>query len=81
MKTRKHINLALLLGISVSFLFLTALQVSAQYKEKEDSNYGNTPDRQVPYANYQEAYIQHFLESQLFTGAGREKAIRAFVQA
>jgi branched-chain amino acid transport system substrate-binding protein len=74
MRKLNHIKLALVLGVSVSFLFLTALQVSAQYKEKEDSNYGNTPDRQVPYANYQEAYIQHFLEPQLFTGAGREKA-------
>lgn len=74
MRKLKQTKLVLVLGVSVSFLFLTALQVSAQYKEKEDSNYGNTPDRQVPYANYQEAYIQHFLESQLFTGAGREKA-------
>ena len=74
MRKLKHINLALLLGISVSFLFLTSLQVSAQYKEKEDTNYGNTPDKQVPYANYQEAYIQHFIEEQLFTGAGREKS-------
>jgi len=74
MRKLKQMKLALVLGVLVSFLFLTALQVSAQYKEKEDSNYGNTPDRQVPYANYQEAYIQHFLESQLFTGAGREKA-------
>ena len=74
MRKLKHINLALLLGISVSFLFLTSLQVSAQYKEKEDKNYGNTPDKQVPYGNYQEAYIQHFIEEQLFTGAGREKS-------
>jgi len=74
MRKLKHIQLALVLGFSVSILFLTALQVGAQYKEKEDSNYGNTPDRQVPYANYQEAYKQHFLESQLFTGAGREKS-------
>ncbi len=73
MKKLKHINLALLLGISVSFLFLNVLQVSAQYKEKEDKNYGNTPDKQVPYANYQEAYIQHFEEPLDFTGAGREK--------
>lgn len=74
MKTRKRINLALLLGISVSFLCMTSQQLSAQYKEKEDTNYGNTPDKQVPYANYQEAYKQHFIESQDFTGAGREKA-------
>jgi len=74
MKTRKHINLTLLLGITLSILFMTALQVSAQYKEKEDKNYGNTPDKQVPYANYQEAYKQHFIEELEFTGAGRDKS-------
>ena len=73
MKRQKHIHLALSLGILVSFLFLGSRQISAQYKEKEDATYGNTPKKQVPYGNYQEAYKQHFIESQAFTGAGREK--------
>ena len=73
MKRQKHIHLALLVGLLVSFLFLGSMQTSAQYKEKEDANYGNTPKKQVPYGNYQEAYKQHFIEPQAFTGAGREK--------
>jgi len=73
MKRQKHIHLALSLGILVSFLFLGSMQTSAQYKEKEDATYGNTPKKQVPYGNYQEAYKQHFIEPQAFTGAGREK--------
>ena len=43
-----------------------------RYQEKED-NYGNTPKNWVPYANFENAYIQHFMEPQAFTGAGREK--------
>ena len=71
MRKPKHIQLALFLGIS-GFLLLQTTQLSAQYQEKEDKNYGNTPDKQIPYANYQDAYIQHFVEEQAFTGAGRE---------
>jgi len=73
MKKQKHIHLLLLLGVTIAFFFLTSLQVGAQYKEKEDTNYGNTPDKQVPYGNYQKAYMQHFVEEQAFTGAGRNK--------
>jgi branched-chain amino acid transport system substrate-binding protein len=53
-----------------SLLCLTTLHTTAQYKEK---NYGNTPDKMVPYGNYQDAYKKHFIEPQTFTGAGREK--------
>jgi len=70
----KHINLALILGISVFLFFQSGLQIAAQYQEKEDKNYGNTPDKQVPYGAYQEAYKKHFIEPLEFTGAGREKA-------
>ena len=75
MKMRKfnHIRLTLILGVSGFLLFQTSHELSAQYQEKEDKNYGNTPDKQVPYANYQDAYIQHLIEPQAFTGAGREK--------
>jgi branched-chain amino acid transport system substrate-binding protein len=63
---------------SASFFLATCLliclpqhELSGQYKEKE--NYGKTPDKMVPYGNYEEAYISHFKEPQAFTGAGREK--------
>ena len=74
MMKHKHINLALILGISVFLFFQSGLQIAAQYQEKEDKNYGNTPDKQVPYGAYQEAYKKHFIEPLEFTGAGREKA-------
>ncbi|MCK5207850.1 MAG: ABC transporter substrate-binding protein, partial [Cyclobacteriaceae bacterium] len=56
--------------IGVLFLSLS-ITVQAQYKEK---NYGNTPDKFVPYGNFQDAYIKHFMEPYPFLGAGREKA-------
>ncbi len=55
--------------IAIFFLFLI-ISVRAQYKEK---NYGNTPDEVVPYGNFQDAYIKHFMEPYPFLGAGREK--------
>ena len=73
MRIEKRRRLALTLGIAGCLLFLTALQGHAQYQEKEDKNYGNTPDKQVPYANYQDAYKKHFQEPMEFTGPGREK--------
>jgi len=73
MKKHKHINLALILGISGFLFFQSGVQVSAQYQEKEDKNYGNTPAKQVPYGAYQDAYKKHFVEPLEFTGAGREK--------
>ena len=70
LKQTKHIAfLALVMWISG----VTAFDLLGQYKEKEDSNYGNTPKNWVPYSSFQDAYIQHFLEEQAFTGAGREK--------
>ena len=71
MKNLVKSNQALSLFISTVLLFFSVQSSSAQYKEKE--NYGNTPDRMVPYANYQDAYIKHFEEPQAFTGAGRDK--------
>ena len=68
-QTKQITVLALTLLISV----ITAIDLSGQYKEKEDSNYGNTPKNWVPYSSFQDAYIQHFVEPQAFTGAGREK--------
>lgn len=73
MKKNKHINLLLILGISGFLFFLSGMQISAQYQEKEDKNYGNTPKKQVPYGAYQDAYKKHFIEPLEFTGAGREK--------
>lgn len=52
-------------------VFFLSIEGFAQYKEK---NYGNTPDEIVPYANFQNAYIKHFIEPWPFRGAGREKA-------
>ncbi len=62
----------LLLALCISGV--TAIDLSGQYKEKEDSDYGNTPEKMVPYSSFQDAYISHFLEPQAFTGAGREKS-------
>ena len=73
MRKQLHKKLFLLLGITGFVLVQASQPLNAQYQEKEDNNYGNTPDRQVPYANYQDAYKKHFLEPMEFTGAGREK--------
>ncbi len=51
-------------------LSTTAFDTVAQDQE---TNYGKTPEEMVPYGRYQDAYVKHFLEPQLFTGAGREK--------
>ena len=64
---RKSTILFVLTGL---IIFLPFQQSSAQYKEK---SYGNTPEKQKPYENYQDAYISHFQEELEFTGAGREK--------
>lgn len=73
MRISKRINLALIVGLTGFLMFQATLDSTAQYQEKEDTNYGNTPTRQIPYANWQDAYIKHFMEPQAFTGAGREK--------
>jgi branched-chain amino acid transport system substrate-binding protein len=55
----------------IGVLSLTlSISIQAQYKEK---NYGNTPDKFVPYGNFQNAYVKHFMEPYPFLGAGREK--------
>jgi branched-chain amino acid transport system substrate-binding protein len=60
-----------LLLIVTGLLFLVPMQrIAAQEK---DENYGKTPGELLPYGNYQNAYIYHFHEPQLFLGAGREK--------
>jgi branched-chain amino acid transport system substrate-binding protein len=56
--------------VAITGSAIMAPGLSAQYKEK---NYGNTPTELLPYGNYQNAYIYHFHEPQLFLGAGREK--------
>jgi branched-chain amino acid transport system substrate-binding protein len=67
----KPTNISKLVWIASLLLILLPLrQVVAQ--EKED-NYGKTPKELLPYGNYQDAYIYHFHEPQLFLGAGREK--------
>ena len=61
---------ALLLMFAGMLLFLQHPEIAAQDK---DDNYGKTPDEMLPYGRYQDAYVYHFHEPQLFTGAGREK--------
>ena len=68
-KLIKHSG-ALTLIVSGILLFLSVQNTSAQNEEK---NYGNTPERMIPYGNYQDAYKKHFVEPLEFTGAGREK--------
>lgn len=60
----------LLFAIAVVLIFLPVQQTTAQDK---DDNYGKTPSEMLPYGNYQDAYVYHFHEPQLFLGAGREK--------
>jgi len=62
---KKHLSIVFI------FLLILCVETNAQYKEK---NYGNTPDKIVPYANFQNAYKKHFIEPWPFRGAGREKA-------
>ena len=55
--------------IALVFVLPFSIDAMAQYKEK---NYGETPDEIVPFANFQDAYVKHFLEPWPFRGAGRE---------
>jgi ABC-type branched-subunit amino acid transport system substrate-binding protein len=73
MKKWITVKAAVVLGISGFFLLTARLPMTAQYQEKEDQHYGNTPSKQIPYGQYQDAYKKHFLEPLEFTGAGREK--------
>ncbi|HEC42299.1 MAG TPA: amino acid ABC transporter substrate-binding protein [Bacteroides sp.] len=62
--------------VSYTSLFLLLLLLAMQVAEAQryaEKNYGKTPDKLVPYGNYQKAYLNFFEEPQLFTGAGREK--------
>jgi len=74
MKKVSKKNLLAVLVIVGLMAFLPVRMVSGQYQEKEDKNYGNTPDKIIPYKSFQDAYISHFIEPQAFTGAGREKS-------
>lgn len=40
---------------------------------QESENYGNTPNKLIPYGNYQKAYKMFFAEPQQFLGTGRDK--------
>ena len=73
MRTLKQSSMILTAVIAGLMMFIVTPAAHAQYQEKEAKNYGNTPDKQVPYANYQDAYIKHFQVPLEFTGAGREK--------
>lgn len=70
MKAFSHIRFSSLFLVSGLILSLTSQESQAQYKEK---GYGNTPEKIIPYKNYQDAYKSHFQEELEFKGAGREK--------
>lgn len=53
-------------------LSIFALPKNIVAQEKK-GNYGNTPDKMVPYNQYQKAYKNNFDEVQEFKGAGRDK--------
>ena len=69
MKPKLIVKLLLLITTGL-LLFLPVQKAAAQNK---DDNYGKTPSEMLPYGNYQDAYVYHFHEPQLFLGAGREK--------
>jgi branched-chain amino acid transport system substrate-binding protein len=70
MRKPTYMTMHLLLAFTVALIILPVQQSIAQDK---DDNYGKTPSEMLPYGNYQDAYIYHFHEPQLFLGAGREK--------
>lgn len=70
MKKARQITRLVLHTAAVLMIFLPVQLSMAQEK---DDNYGKTPSEMLPYGNYQDAYIYHFHEPQLFLGAGREK--------
>lgn len=73
---KRSTNRILALAMILGGLLISLLPAGAQrYQEKDekDENYGKTPSEMLPYGNYQDAYIYHFHEPQLFLGAGREK--------
>lgn len=60
------------LQLLVSALFILFL-VLELHGQDDKLNYGRTPDEWVPYGQFQKAYKNFFDDTQLFTGAGREK--------
>ena len=56
----------------VIFIYLILFPYSLINGQQTPKNYGNIPDELVAYDRYQKAYVYHFLEPQLFYGAGRE---------
>lgn len=60
--------------IIFSIIFLSVFLFSGQLiAQEKKGNYGNAPDKMVPYSQYQKAYKNFFDEVQEFKGAGREK--------
>jgi branched-chain amino acid transport system substrate-binding protein len=55
--------------LSASMILIFSLPGLSQEKE----NYGNTPNKLVPYGNYQKAYKMFFVDPQQFLGPGRDK--------
>jgi len=70
MRNPIHLAMRVILVFAIMLILLPVQQTAAQEK---DDNYGKTPSEMLPYGNYQDAYVYHFHEPQLFLGAGREK--------
>jgi branched-chain amino acid transport system substrate-binding protein len=60
-----------LIKYALTALLVFLISLSGLSQEKE--NYGNTPNKLVPYGNYQKAYKMFFVDPQLFLGPGRDK--------
>ena len=76
MENRSAMNATgkILCTLTMGLVFLWSAAVAPELSAQDkDKNYGNTPTELLPYENYQNAYMYHFHEPQLFLGAGREK--------
>ena len=60
-----------LIKYALALLLVFLISLSGLSQEKD--NYGNTPNKLVPYGNYQKAYKMFFVDPQQFLGPGREK--------
>jgi len=60
-----------LIKYTLTTLLIFLISLSGLSQEKE--NYGNTPNKLVPYGNYQKAYKMFFVDPQQFLGPGRDK--------
>ena len=60
-----------LIKYALTALLVFLISLSGLSQEKE--NYGNTPNKLVPYGKYQKAYKMFFDEPQQFLGPGRDK--------